>query len=126
MRGKLRLISLDGIVGASQYKNVDVRPEPGYEWRVIELWGFNDEGLKGCVWQYKAENEGIVQKATNTPAANIRVSITDNITGEGNTLASPLTLRHELYARWTNTDAMTAGKILKVRGVVEEYWVGIQ
>ena len=124
--GKLQLVSLDVTIGAGTYGNVDARPPRDYEWEVIEMFGFNDEGGKACCWMYISDSGPQIQKGTNTPATAIRVPLSPMLTGEASTLMAPLRLRNEVWARWTNIDAMTPGKILKVRGLVIERLVGTQ
>lgn len=117
---------IKNFTGAAAGTAVDIRPDAGYIWEIIELAGYHDDsGGNQDLWfmYYDGTNWFYKYPKTNV-AANVRVYFphADQGTEAYNSMTAPLTITRDVYLK-LGAGAMGAGKKLYANSVVREYTI---
>jgi hypothetical protein len=114
--GKVKPIAVDG---AADDITIELQPADGFEYEVVDLWGYHDDGGGNQTLSWALTNG--VTTVSHTGASK---AASDNhhfpLYGSTNVmLASPLYIDHQNYLQ-LSAGALGAGKKLFIRGIVYE------
>jgi len=118
--GRLKVVQNSG---AATVTTVDLRPEDGYIWAILDAWALHDDATARTMgWQYFDGTTTITKETTTSAksaaARNYLTSMTNN--QYGGSLSGLPQLSYDVYAQATIA-ALAAGKILTVEALVLEF-----
>jgi len=105
--------------GAAASGSLVFRPDDGFQWLVLDAWGYHDDTLSvALAWQYY-DGTTVITKAPSTAlAANVNWELSRNAIA-ASSLFNPLLLSREVYAILVGT--VGAGKKLYISALVLEF-----
>jgi hypothetical protein len=110
--GDLKLVK---VVGAATVANVDVRPDAGFKWQILDAWFSHDDdsGSHTLYWEY--------YDGTNTASRNgagYNANIICDLMSARN--AAPVVINRDTYLRMRDATGLGAGHVLTAYALVLE------
>lgn len=116
--GNLKIVT---VTGAAVDTTIELRPTDGFQYYIIECWGYHDDGTNRSLnWSYYDGTDEITKEGSGAIAALTPWQLNQRSTATPwSTLMAGLIVDYDIYPRLT-ADALAAGKKLYIKALVYE------